>query len=649
MVNRSMRPRPGWLGMMLAVSVSAALWHSTALADALSDNRGWDSFGGVAGGGRYSALDQVNRTNVDRLEVAWTYHSGDLEDYGSELGPTSLEVTPILANDLLYLCTPLNRVIALDPATGTEVWSFDPHDGLIASERRAKNCRGVGYWESKAPATNDVCGKRIFKGDAEGHVFAVDANTGKSCEDFGHGGYVSLADYEYHGVGSPNLTSPPVILGDLVIVAGGVGDNIRTDAPDGTIRAFDVVSGEERWSFTTIPEAMRETTGGADVWPPFSVDVERNWVFVPTGSPSPDPYGGMRTDPIPYANALLVLNGADGELVWHRQLVHHDLFDYDLPAQPTLIEINRDGEVIEAVAQITKMGTVFVFRRDTGEPVFPIEEVPVPQSDIAGENSSPTQPRPSLPAPFSPQRITEDDVWGFTFWDRGKCLDSFRSLRYEGPFTPPSLEGSLIIPSTGGGGNWGGVAYDPARNLLITKSQNYGYVFQIVPLKEGEAGTTNGTPMSREMIGTPFRVEGSRWLSPFGAPCNRPPWGELTAMNLATGETEWRIPLGQVSFGPFGLLKTPKAWGSPNIGGPMITAGGLVFIAATMDSRFRALDVETGKEVWRTNLPAPGMAVPMTYEAGPDKRQFIVIAAGGNALAATKLTDTLIAFALPPP
>jgi quinoprotein glucose dehydrogenase len=604
----------------------------------------------MPGGGRYSALDQINRTNVDRLEVAWTYHSGDLSDYGSDLGPSSLEVTPILANDLLYLCTPFNRIIALDPASGTEVWTFDPHDGLIQSERRVKNCRGVAYWESSSAAAGGVCEKRVFKGDGEGRVFAVDADSGRPCEDFGRGGVVSLSDYEYHGVGNPSLTSPPVILGDLVIVAGGVSDNSRSNAPDGTVRAFDVVSGVERWSFTTIPEAMREATGGADVWPPFSVDVANNRVFIPSGSPSPDPYGGNRLDPMPYANALVVLDGASGELIWHRQLVHHDVFDYDLPAQPTLIDIRRDGNLIEAVAQITKMGTVFVFRRDNGEPLFPIEERPVPQTDIPGDRTAPTQPHPLLPEPFSLQRISEDDVWGFTFWDRGKCLESFRSLRYEGPFTPPSLKGSLVLPSTAGGGNWGGVAYDPARNLLVTKSQNYGYVFKLVPLDSAEAqGKPDAGPMSRQMIGTPYRLEGSRWLSPWGVPCNAPPWGELTAMDLASGETKWRIPLGQVSVGPFGLFKTPKAWGSPNIGGPIITAGGLIFIAATMDSRFRALDVETGRELWHADLPAPGMAVPMTYEAGPEARQFIVIAAGGNALPDTKLSDTLVAFWLRQP
>ncbi len=582
--------------------------------------------------------------------MAWTYHSGDLSDYGSDLGPTSLEVTPILANDLLYLCTPLNRIIALDPASGTKVWSFDPHDGLIRSERQAKHCRGVAYWASGTATGDAFCEKRVFRGDGEGHVFAVDADTGRPCGDFGRGGVVRLSDYDPRGVGGFSLTSPPVILGDLVIVAGAVGDNIRANAPDGTVRAFDVLSGTQRWSFTSIPEAMSAATGGADVWPPLSVDVASNRVFIPFGSPSPDPFGGNRLEPIPYANALVVLDGANGEPVWHQQLVHHDVFDYDLPAQPTLIEIRREGEVIEAVAQITKMGTVFVFRRDNGEPLFPIEERPVPQTDIPEERTAPTQPHPVLPAPFALQRISEEDVWGFTFWDRGKCLESFRSLRYEGPYTPPSLQGSLVLPSTGGGGNWGGVAYDPGRNLLVTKSHNYGYVFRLVPLDSDEArGKSNAHPMSREMIGTPYRVEGRRWLSPWGAPCSRPPWGELTAMDLANGETKWRIPLGQVSVGPFDLFKTPKAWGSPNIGGPIITAGGLIFIAATMDSRFRALDVDTGQELWRADLPAPGMAVPMTYQAGPEGRQFIVIAAGGNSLVQTKLSDALVAFWLRQP
>ena len=395
-----------------------------------------------------------------------------------------------------------------------------------------------------------------------------------------------------------------------------------------------------------VPEAMRDATGGADVWPPFTVDVETNRVFVPTGSPSPDSYGGNRLEPMPYANALLVLDGASGTPVWHQQLVHHDVFDYDLPAQPTLVDIQREGEVIEAVAQITKMGLVFVFDRATGESLFPIEEIPVPQSDLAEERTAPTQPRPVLPEPFSMQRLSEDDVFGLTFWDRAKCRESFRAARYEGPFTPPSTQGSLLFPGPGGGGNWGGVAYDPGRNLLIVKSQNIGFIFKLSSIDSEPIPSKFGTSaLSRPVIGTPYRVDGYRWLSPWGVPCSPPPWGELTAIDLATGETRWRIPFGQVSFGPFGWLKSPKAWGSPSVGGPMITAGGLVFIGATMDSRFRAYDVETGEELWRTSLPAPGMAVPMTYDL--DGRQYVVIAAGGHGRAGTKLGDALIAFALP--
>ncbi len=646
--HRTARLSPGGLAVVIALPALGCCWQAGCLADELSENRGWGSFGGVPGGGRYSALAQINRDNVRRLDVAWTYRSGDVSDYGSELGPSSLQVTPILANDLLYICTPFNRIIALEPATGAEVWSFDPHAGLIEAQRRVRPCRGVAYWEGDAGGGNGACQKRVFKGDRAGRVFAVDADTGQACADFGHGGFVDLADYEYHGIGTPSLSSPPVVHGDLVIVAGGVGDNIRANAPDGTVRAFDTVTGQQRWSFTMVPQSMRDATGGADVWPPFSVDVATNRVFVPTGSPSPDSYGANRVEPMPYASALLVLDGATGEPVWHRQLVHHDVFDYDLPAQPTLVDIKRGAQVIRAVAQITKMGTVFVFRRDDGEPLFPIDELPVPQSDIPRERTAATQPRPVLPEPFSLQRISEDDVWGLTFWDRGKCRESFRALRYEGPYTPPSLQGSLLLPGPGGGGNWGGVAYDPQRNLLIVKSQNIGFIFQLAPIDSEEVASKFGTSaLSRPMIGTPYRVNGYRWLSPWGVPCTPPPWGELTAIDLATRGTRWRIPLGQVSVGPFGLFKTPRAWGSPNVGGPMVTAGGLVFIGASMDSRFRALDVDSGEELWRAGLPAPGMAVPMTYTAGPDARQFVVIAAGGHGRAGTSLSDAIVAFALP--
>ena len=635
------------LGLALFACGFMSLGATVRAAD-LENNREWSAFAGAPGGGRYSALDQINRANVGKLAVAWTYHTGDLLNYAPGKRATSYEVTPILNNDKLYLCTPLDRVIALDPATGKEIWAFDPHAGLVDAPTVANECRGVAYWQSSAPQEGAACQKRVFRGDRGGRIYAVDADTGRPCADFGHGGYVTYTDYDGRGEGHPNIKSPPVVLGDLVMATGGVSANERADAPDGVLRAFDVRTGEQRWVFFTIPEAMSKETGAGDVWPPFSVDVERNWVFLATGSPSPDPYGVKRLDPIPYANAVIALDGATGKVVWSRQLVHHDLFDYDLPEQPALIKIRHGQETIDAVAQITKMGTVFVFRRDDGEPLFPIEERAVPASDIPGEKASPTQPYPIKPAPFARQKITEDDVWGLTPWDRGKCKDSFHSLRYEGPFTPPSEKGSLLIPANLGGGNWGGAAYDPTRNLLIVKSNNMGTAIRLMPLDSEEAkGRPDKSDTSRSMAGTPYRIESQRWLSPLGIPCVSPPWGEITAIDLGSGETRWRHPLGQISFGPFKLFKTPAAWGSPSIGGPIVTAGGLVFMAGTMDSNLRAFDVESGQEVWRVDLPVPGMAVPMTYTAGPDHRQFLVIAAGGNTMAASKLDDAIIAYALP--
>ncbi|MBT7449569.1 MAG: PQQ-binding-like beta-propeller repeat protein, partial [Rhodospirillaceae bacterium] len=379
----------------------------------------------------------------------------------------------------------------------------------------------------------------------------------------------------------------------------------------------------------------------------FTVDEQRNIAFVATGSPSVDVYGAGRTDPIPYANALLAIDGTTGEVLWHYQIVHHDLFDYDLPSQPILTTIQRDGAAVPAVVQITKMGTVFVFHRDTGEPLFPIEERPVPKSGIPGEMASPTQPMPSRLDPFSHQRVEEDDIFGLTFWDRNKCKESFNALRYDGMFTPASEQGTLIFPSPGGGGNWGGAAVDPTRQVLIVKGQNFANIFKLVPADPNvsDGGLFEQDTLNRFMEGTPYRIAGGRWESPFGVPCNPPPWGELTAIDLNSGDTLWRRPLGQVPFGPFGLLKSPKAWGGPVSGGPIVTGGGLIFIGGTMEGDFRAIDIDTGETLWSTPLDVPAMAVPMTYEV--NGRQFIVIAAGGSALVGTPLDDKLVAFALP--
>lgn len=634
-----------WL-LQFSFILSHIFSSGTVAQPDLQANRGWGSYGGVPGGGQYSALDQINTTNVDQLSVAWTHSTGHAARAAALGRGASYQVTPILANDLLYICTPFNRILALDPATGKEAWAFDPHQGLFADDARASTCRGVIYWEANGAEVNQTCGKRVYKADRNGRLFAVDADTGKVCADFGTGGFVDLKAEASGGTGPLFLTSPQAVLGDSLIIAGSVGDNVKANSTDGVIRALDARTGALKWRLVTVPDHLSDITGGADVWPPFSVDEARNMVVVATGSPSVDVYGAHRLDPIPYANAVIALDGETGTVLWHYQIVHHDLFDYDLPSQPLLVDIKRDGIAVPAVVQITKMGTVFIFHRETGEPLFDIEERAVPASDIPGEHASPTQPTPTAPEPFSHQTINEDDVFGLTFWDRNACKDSLKELRYDGIYTPASLKGSLIFPSPGGGGNWGGAAYDPASNRLIVKGQNFANIFRLVPAAANDEapGLFEVDTLNRFMEGTPYNIAGGRWESPFGVPCNAPPWGELTAIDLSSGETVWRRPMGQVPFGPFGLFNSPKAWGGPISGGPMITAGGLIFIAGTMEGDFRALDLATGETIWATSLPAPGMAVPMTYEM--NGTQYVVIAAGGSALVGTELSDHLVAFAL---
>ncbi len=625
-----------------------SLWAWSVSADDLAANRTWNSIGGTPGGGQYSALDQINRANVAGLKIAWTHKNGDAAKFTAGGKTANYEVTPILAEGSLFICTQYGRVISLDPKTGNEKWAFDPFASLIKAPAVPGTCRGVAYWRDElvqSDAAPRACQSRIFLQQYGGRLIVLDAKTGQPCTDFGTGGFLDMASPDHGGTGHIRFTSPPSILKDTVIVAGSVGDNIRANQPDGVIRAFDARTGMMQWRLVTIPEAMSDKTGNADVWPPYAIDAERNLVFIPTGSPSPDFYGALRNDPIPYANALLAIDASSGQVKWHFQFVHHDILDYDTPAQPIVADITREGRKVPAVIQITKMGTVFVFNRETGESLFPIEERAAPASDIPGEVASPTQPRPVKPEPFSSQLIKEDEIFGLTFWDRGKCRESFKSMRYDGPFTPPSLKGSLTFPASTGGGNWGGAAYDPVRNRLIVKAQNLAFTSQLFPIGDPNIPNVPETAGSRVMEGTPYYLLLGRWLSPFGVPCNPPPWGELVAIDLDTGDQAWRRPVGQVPFGPFKLLKSPAAWGSPIVGGPMLTGGGLIFMAATFDPVLRAYDTDTGKELWSTPLPVPAMAVPMTYEY--EGRQYVLIAAGGSILAGTELSDQLLAFALP--
>jgi len=634
----------------------ASLFSFAAHAQEAERRADWPRFGNDAGGSQYSPLDQITTQNVAKLKVAWTHRSGDFSYKDAPTGGSNLEVTPIQANGLLYYCTPFNRVFALDPATGKEKWVFDPTTAknaegkpLVDKPKRAMTCRGVSYWEAAAPEQGAVCQKRIFKGDAFGNLYAIDADTGAPCLDFGaakgHPGYASQLDYDNHGEGFAGaMSSPAVVIGDVVVASSASNDGL-TDAADGVVRGFDVRTGEMKWEFNPIPKELSDKTGAANVWSTMSADLERGLVFLPTTSPSTDYYGGGRLFDIPLADAAVAVSAATGEVVWAQQTVRHDLFDYDLVGHPLLVNIAKDGQRLDVAITQTKMGWLFVNDRATGAPVWPIEERPVPQSDLDGEKSAATQPVPVGIDAFAGQIIKREDIFGVTPLDKAWCQREFDTMRYDGLYTPPSEKGTLLFPSALGGGNWGGAAFDPASNTLIIKAENLASRLKFIKKadREKEDQVPSVDYLTRPLKGTPYRTEGEIFMSPLGIPCTPTPWGTLTAVDMGTGKLKWQIPLGQVK--KWGVtIPASFGWGSPNVGGPIITGGGVIFIAAALDEKLRALDLVSGKQLWEAKLPVPGMAVPMTYMAGG--KQYVVIAAGGHSRVETPLGDHLIAYTL---
>ena len=608
---------------------------------------GWPSYGGQPSGTKYSALDQINTGNVEKLAVAWTYNTGEISTGTPQMDATIHQVTPIYANEKLYICTPLNRIVALDPATGKEIWKYDPGKPATGMMYGSHVCRGVSYWEAADPAERArTCGRRIFQAVSNGVLVAVDAESGKPCEEFGAGGRVDMTALDNKGEGPLGNTSPPAIFRDTVIVGSAVTDNKYEDSLDGIVRGFDARTGAVKWNWNPIPSELSSRTGAANTWAPISIDTKRGWVFLPTGSASYDTLGTNRLNAIPMANAVVVLDAETGQLVWSYQTVRHDLWDYDLPAQPTLATIEHHGRMVEAVLQPTKTGFLFVLDRQTGQPLFPVRDMPVPASDVPGERASPTQPVPTLPAPVTSQRLSADDAFGVALFDRNECRKKLAALRNDGLFTPPSLKGSILHPSFLGGTNWGGVAYDQESGLAVLNSSNLVASVTLMP-RESFDPTIHARPRvaTYEMRGSPYVMLREVQLSSLGVPCNPPPWGQLTAIDMKTGQTRWQIPFGRVDLG--GPVDSLPHWGAPNQGGPIITRGGLIFIGASLDSRFRAYDLKTGEELWSHNVPSPATATPMTFRHTPNGKQYVVVAAGGHGGFQTKLSDAIVAFALP--
>ena len=598
--------------------------------------RSWSAYGGDAGQTRYSSLDQINRSNVGRLERAWTFDTGDD-------GPT-IECNPIVVDGVMYLTSPALTVIALDAASGTEIWRFAPlgadYDG---PEYWRYVSRGLTYW-------TDGIASRIFSA-AGPFVNALDAGTGDRIPDFGRNGRIDLREGLGTEEGEPfvQATSPGIIHEGLIIFGTNVSES--PGAAPGHIRAYSVQTGQSVWTFSTIPkpdETGHETwegtsaaaAGGANPWSGLSLDRRRGILFAATGAATYDFYGGNRKGENLFANTVLALDAASGERIWHYQIVRHDLWDYDLPSPPTLVRIRVDGQPIDALAQITKHGFVFVLDRESGEPIFSVEERPVPISDVPGEQAWPVQRVPTKPPPFARQHVTEEDLTDRTPQATRYARELYAGLRSEGLFTPGSTYGTLMLPGFLGGGNWSGAAFDPTTGWLYVSANNFP---SIVRLEESPDSL-------RALPGYPrYRAAGyAHFVDEEGYPAIKPPWGTLSAIDLNEGEMVWQVPLGTYpALADRGLPPT----GTLNLGGAIVTAGGLVFIGSTMDRKFRAFDKASGDVLWEADLPTGGMALPATYEL--EGRQYVVIAAGGGVgmrgarPIETPPGRTYVAFSLP--
>lgn len=609
----------------------------------------WDSFHGQLNAQKYSPLTQITADNVGKLTKVWEFHTGDVSDGKGDTPATVWSATPIFANDTLYIGTPFDRLIALDPGTGKEKWHYDTKSSRKALTQPVLKNRGVSYWQAKNPVSGEACQKMVYMGTVDGKLFALDADSGKPCSGFANNGVLDLNQWNTVNAKYPlSVLQPPTVVGNHLLVGWAGKDWAYAEAPPGTVFSVNAQTGKLEWTFEAIPAEIRKRTGTANVWTHMSADEANGLVYLPVSSPSPNYWGGNRVDAIPLGTSTTALDINTGKVVWSRQWVHHDVWDYDINSAPTLMDITVDGKQIPALVQATKQGFLFVVNRLTGEDVWPIEERPVPQGDgsVQGEVLSPTQPFPTKPAPLLDQS-KKPEIWKLAdIVGGGQCSRLWDNLTYEGMYTPPTTkgEGTLTYPDSAGGVQWGGVAFDPQKQIAIV---NTSHIVQYVKLYSREdydnadkdSGNESGfAPQESAPYGMRLLVA-SNWL---GMPCWQPPFGEIVALDMHTGDVKWRRPVGaSQQYGFF----MPESWGSPTIGGPAVTAGGVIFIGASMDAKVRAYSVESGEELWSDQAEAPAVANPSVYEY--KGRQYVAFVAGGNTILKDQVGDQVVVYALP--
>lgn len=629
---------------MKLATLLLSLLASQSIAFAQTD---WPNTGNDKGATRYSTLRQVNRGNVKNLKVVWTYNTGDADPDKK----TTIECTPIVVNGVMYVTTVKARIVALDAATGREIWRYDPFASLPPSKIYTSGGgvnRGVAYWEGAA--ARPVAGgsslraadkpARILTATHDGRLISLDARTGKPDAAFGRNGAVDLREGMDRDLSelTYGATAPPAVFEDIVIVGVSVGEGPAPSAP-GDVRAFDVRTGKELWRFHTVPrpgEFGHETwakdswrdRGGANPWSGVTIDARRGWAFVATGSAAFDFYGGDRHGDNLFANSVIALDARTGKRIWHYQIIKHDIWDYDLPYPPILITVKRNGRKIDAVAQGTKTGYLFLFDRVTGKPLFEVIERPMPASNIPGEKAAATQRIPVKPPALVPQGFNEEMVTDISKESREYALNQMKQMRYGPAFTPLDVKKTIILPGLFGGFSWAGASFDPETGMLYANTNNIPRVMNLIP--------TPGKPW-------PYRISGyDRFVDQEGYPAVKPPWGLLNAIDVSRGEIGWKTTLGE--YAELTARGVPPT-GTESLGGTIVTAGGLIFIGGSKDEKFRAFDKTNGKVLWEYNLPAGGYATPSTYAV--NGKQFVVIAAGGGGKLATKSGDAFVAFALP--